>query len=525
MTILDRLQQFARTLRGRLLGASLLLIALVGVTVGALATSIVHAQMVSRVDDRLIAATSRGEGGFDSQRQGPLPTTIPSDNATDPTDPANPTTPTDSGDFGDPGDAIRVPGQASGTLAVLVLNGAVVSGATLSDSGETITLTSDQIVAIEQAMAAKTSTAQPANPVTVTVPELGDYRMASGQGPAGSTIYVGLPLAEVQATTMQMALTFGGLTVLALIAAAWVGSLLIRRALSPLSNVTESAQAVSALNLEQGDVDLKQAARVRGGDQHTEVGQLALAFNRMVDHVAAALQARQQSEQKVRQFVSDASHELRTPLATIRGYAELSRLATSKSKTAPPEEIMIGLERIESESVRMAALVDDLLLLARLDEGRELEQAPVDLTELTKSVVADAQVAGARHVWKLEVPSAPVMVTGDDARLRQVLINLCANARVHTADGTQVTVSLKAQSGKAVLTVRDAGTGIPAEIRSTLFERFTRADAARNRASGSTGLGLSIVQAIVHAHRGQVKVTSKTGTGSYTSFQVTLPLA
>jgi two-component system OmpR family sensor kinase len=251
-------------------------------------------------------------------------------------------------------------------------------------------------------------------------------------------------------------------------------------------------------------------------DMRTEVGQVGAALNRMLDHVGSALEARHASEMQVRQFVADASHELRTPLAAIRGYAELSR----RSRTPVPDEVAHVLRRVESEAQRMTTLVEDLLLLARLDAGRPLAQDEVDLTMLVVDAVSDAHAAGPGHDWQLDLPAEPVLTEGDPARLHQVLANLLANARTHTPEGTTVTVSVGRQGDEAVLSVTDAGPGIPAELQPHLFERFARGDSSRSRAAGSTGLGLAIVSAVVTAHHGRVTVQSRPGR---TSFAVRLP--
>jgi two-component system OmpR family sensor kinase len=261
------------------------------------------------------------------------------------------------------------------------------------------------------------------------------------------------------------------------------------------------------------------AQRVPAGDTdpRTEVGQVGAALNRMLDHVGNALEARHASEMQVRQFVADASHELRTPLAAIRGYAELSR----RSRAPISEEIAHVLGRVESEAKRMTGLVEDLLLLARLDAGRPLAHDPVDLTMLVVDAVSDAHAAGPRHFWQLDLPEEPVTVVGDQQRLHQVLANLLANARTHTPEGTTVTVAVTATADSAVLQVIDFGPGIPAGLQPHIFERFARGDSSRSRAAGSTGLGLSIVSAVVAAHRGTVSVDSRPG---QTVFTVTLPL-
>jgi two-component system OmpR family sensor kinase len=274
---------------------------------------------------------------------------------------------------------------------------------------------------------------------------------------------------------------------------------------------------VSELELDRGEVELAQRVPQADTDTRTEVGQVGAALNRLLDHVGSALEARHNSEMQVRQFVADASHELRTPLAAIRGYAELSR----RSRQPVPDEIGHVLRRVESEAQRMTALVEDLLLLARLDAGRPLAHDPVDLTMLVVDAVSDAHAAGPRHDWQLDLPEEPVTVIGDGQRLHQVLANLLANARTHTPEGTTVTVGVSANRDAAMIRVVDAGPGIPAALQPHIFERFARGDSSRSRAAGSTGLGLSIVHAVVTAHGGRVTVASRPG---YTEFAVILPL-
>jgi two-component system OmpR family sensor kinase len=251
-------------------------------------------------------------------------------------------------------------------------------------------------------------------------------------------------------------------------------------------------------------------------DPNTEVGQVGAALNRMLGHIGAALSARQASETRVRQFVADASHELRTPLAAIRGYAELTR----RSGDDVPPNVAHAIRRVESESARMTLLVNDLLLLARLDSGRPLDSEQVDLSRLVVDAVSDAHIAGPRHAWRLALPPDPVVITGDTQRLHQVLANLLSNARTHTPPGTTVTTGLATQNGHVVLTVADDGPGIPPEVLPEAFERFARADTSRSRSAGSTGLGLAIVAAVVAAHDGSVGVTSVPGD---TVFTVRLP--
>ncbi len=218
-----------------------------------------------------------------------------------------------------------------------------------------------------------------------------------------------------------------------------------------------TARQVSTLPLDRGEVDLGVRVPERDTDTRTEIGQVGAAMNQMLGHVSKALVARQASEMRVRQFVADASHELRTPLAAIRGYAELARREEDDT-----EGVAHALRRVESESARMTTLVDDLLLLARLDSGRPLSAEDVDLTLVVVDAVSDAQVAGPSHRWQLDLPEEPVTTIGDPARLHQVLANLLANARTHTPAGTTVWCGLRTESGRSVVTVTDNGPGIPA---------------------------------------------------------------
>ena len=272
-----------------------------------------------------------------------------------------------------------------------------------------------------------------------------------------------------------------------------------------------------------------------------EVGQVGGALNTLLGHVESALAARQHSETQVRQFVADASHELRTPLASIRGYTELIRREGADADL--PEEATYALERVHSESVRMTALVEDLLLLARLDAGRELRREEVDLVGLLVDTVADARAAGPEHDWQLDLavlePPAgataeeaedflpePPLVIGDEARLRQVVVNLLANARVHTPAGSHVTTTLAREGDTLIVRIHDDGPGIAPDVRDRLFERFARGDSSRERRTGSTGLGLSIALAIVQSHGGSIDVDSSTASEDHgTTFTVRLPAA
>lgn len=347
--------------------------------------------------------------------------------------------------------------------------------------------------------------------------DLSEFRVIASVQDSGDTVFVGLPLEDVNSTLFQVAAFTGCVILGSLLIAGWGGALIVRRTLKPLDRVAATATRVSELRLDRGEVRLAQRVPDADTDPRTEVGQVGAALNRMLDHVGNALEARHASEMQVRQFVADASHELRTPLAAIRGYAELSR----RSRQVVPDEISHVLNRVESEAKRMTALVEDLLLLARLDAGRPLAQDPVDLTMLAVDATSDAHAAGPAHYWQLDLPDEPVTVIGDGARLHQVVANLLANARTHTPEGSTVTVKVGAVPNAAVIQVIDNGPGIQPDVVPRIFERFARGDSSRSRAAGSTGLGLSIVHAVVTSHRGKVGVQSRPG---QTVFTVMLPL-
>lgn len=346
---------------------------------------------------------------------------------------------------------------------------------------------------------------------------VGEFRVIAERVDDDTALVVGLSTREVQTTIARLGAVITAVLIGILIVAGVLGREVARVALRPLTRIRESATTVTQLPLDRGTVALADRLPKLDTDPGTEVGQLGSAFTRMLEHVQAAFDARQASEEKVRRFVADASHELRTPLAAIRGYSELTR----RSGHELPDDIRHALSRIESESVRMSALVDDLLLLARLDEGRELRKDPVDLGRVLVDAVADARATSSAHEWVVRVPEAPVVVEGDEHRLHQVVANLLANARIHTPDGTRVTAALGSLEGRAIVTITDTGPGIPDDIKPVLFERFARADTSRSRATGSTGLGLAIVAGVVAAHRGRVTVSSRPGE---TVFTISLPL-
>src|SRR6516164_9213514 len=402
--------------------------------------------------------------------------------------------------------------QLAGTSyrSALIYPGQTVDAGYLTSDGARAALTPTARTQLENIAGSR-------SPVTLNLDGLGKYRVvAASSRNGGDVIVTGLSMSNVDTTMIRMLVILGIVTVIALAAATTAGVVIIRRALAPLRRVAQTASEVVELPLDRGEVLLPVRVAEADANPSTEVGQLGSALNRMLDHIAAALSARQASETRVRQFVADASHELRTPLAAIRGYTELTqRMGDDR------EAVAHAMSRVASETERITRLVEDLLLLARLDSGRPLERESVDLSRLAVDAVSDAHVAGPDHQWELDLPEEPVVVTGDAARLHQVLTNLLANARVHTAAGTVVTTRLSTEPAHTVLRVIDNGPGIPVTLQSEVFERFARGDSSRSRKGGSTGLGLAIVSAVVRAHNGTITVSSSPG---HTEFTVRLPL-
>ncbi|MFH0521770.1 ATP-binding protein [Streptomyces sp. M41] len=353
---------------------------------------------------------------------------------------------------------------------------------------------------------------------TVTLPGLGEYRVMYVPG-FEDDYYVALPTETVTSTLDTLVLVEVSVTGAAVVAAGIAGTVIVGVATRPLRRVAATATRVAELPLHAGEVNLEERVPESETDPHTEVGRVGAALNRMLDHVHSALHSRQQSETRVRQFVADASHELRTPLASIRGYAELTR--RGGEEVGPDTRHALG--RIESEAGRMTLLVEDLLLLARLDAGRPLRFEQTDLVPLVVDTVSDARAAGPDHMWRLDLPDEPALVPADAARLHQVLVNLLGNARTHTPPGTTVTARVRRRGHWLCVDVEDDGQGIPAELLPHVFERFARGDSSRSRASGSTGLGLAIVQAVVTAHGGVVTVDSVPGRTVFTVRVPALP--
>ena len=589
-----------RSLRTRLVVGVLGLVLVMAATMGAFSTITLHHTLMNRLDDQLTAASHRAEArrhgeehdGSTLDQQAPdsaVPSASPAEpSATSSPAPSAPATHTcgDQDPAAVPG-AKPVPagldaaGQATGTLT-LIASGASDTGSA-DDSGDgngadggdadrssgtapaSATVTAGYIdddgryqsltPAECQVLLSLETTGEP---VTVGIDSLGDYRvLASKDATTGDIVITGLSMKADNTLVRTQLLVEGAIVMIGTLIAALAGRTMVRSSLAPLERVASTAERVASQPLARGEVSIDE--RVPGEDltSSREVGQVGSALNTLLGHVDDALTARQHSETQVRQFVADASHELRTPLASIRGYTEL--IAREGADAALPDEAVHALERVHSESLRMSRLVEDLLLLARLDAGRDLSRDEVDLVGILLDTVSDARAAGPDHEWELDLAALdapadlgederddfepePPLVLGDEARLRQVLVNLLANARVHTPAGSHVITTLSRRtapvasdapngsgererggrdvsSGGAaaaaappgeelVITISDDGPGIEAAVRGRLFERFARGDASRERRTGSTGLGMSIALAIVVSHGGTLTVDS-----------------
>ncbi|MDG9682911.1 HAMP domain-containing sensor histidine kinase [Streptomyces sp. DH18] len=539
------------TLRTRLVVSAVSLIAVVAAVIGSVTAIAFHSYMYGKLDDQLRSVAERAQR---PPGPGPAPQALRA-----------------AGPLGFVGGG----GQPLGTFgALLGDDGDITASKVVEDSGlraqeSAKPLTGEQRSALEEAAPGTGEGAR-----SVDLPGLGGYRVEAATTIEGYTVLVGIPSAEASGALTTLIVVEVCVTAAGLLAASIAGTVLVGVALRPLRRVAATATRVSELPLHSGEVALLERVPDAEADPRTEVGQVGAALNRMLGHVGSALTVRQESETRVRQFVADASHELRTPLASIRGYAELTRRATGSREAPEPDPVTRhALGRIESEADRMTGLVEDLLLLARLDSGRPLSYGSTDLLPLVVDAISDARAADqgaadqgapgqgaagqgaadrsapgqgaadqgaadqgapgqdARHRWRLELPAEPVTVRADPDRFQQVLVNLLANARTHTPPGTTVTVSVRPPvraGGPVTLEVRDDGPGIPAELLPHVFERFARGDASRSRgagtgtgtATGSTGLGLAIVQAVVSAHGGRVRVDSERGR---TAFVIELP--
>ncbi|MFJ3664919.1 sensor histidine kinase [Streptomyces sp. NPDC090106] len=467
-----------RTLRARLVLFVSAALVVVCATMAVATVIVQRAHLQAELDQRVKDAADRSQGGL--QRR--------------------------TGDATDLG-FLNERGQPAGTVAARLTDGKAVAAETVTADGGQRVLTAAQRAALDGIPADGAVHIR-------TVPGLGTYvlTVASGDGPS---VLAGLPTAELTDTLDDLIVTEAVIAGVGLAGVGTVCAWVIRRQLRPLGRVAATAVEVAGAPLGTGTL-----TRVPASDTgpETEVGQVGAALNLLIDSVECSLAELRRSEDRMRRFLADAGHELRTPLASIAGYAEL--MDTGAARIAPD----LAWRRVSAQSARMTDLVEDLLLLARLDEGRPLERVDVNLGALVAEAVWDARAAGTGHDWRLALKlEEPAVVTGDPARLTQVVANLLANARTHTPDGTRIEVSVEARPDACVVAVRDDGPGIPAGLLPAVFERFTRADASRSRApgqGGGSGLGLAIAAALTEAHGGRVDVVSAPGR---TEFTVTLP--
>ncbi|MEU9668672.1 ATP-binding protein [Streptomyces bobili] len=483
-----------RTLRTRLVVASVVLIAVVCAVIGTVTTLALRSHLYEQLGDQVVDAGKRLSGppfGRDGEKNALVEDRVD-------------------------GFVTNGPTQERTVAAEVAADGTIVKASVavrqvtdgIRQQMKATPLTASQRAAFEGVSTTGTH--------TVTIAGLGDYLVAYEHGDDGTGYYVALPTAAADNTVNTLIVVEISVTAAGLGAAVIAGYVLVGLATRPLRKVAATATRVSELPLHTGEVNLSERVPESETDPHTEVGQVGAALNRMLNHVHGALHARQESEMRVRQFVADASHELRTPLASIKGYAELTR--RGREQVGPDTRHALG--RIESEAGRMTFLVEDLLLLARLDAGRPLQFEQTDLVPLVIDTISDARAAGPDHVWRLELPEETALVSADPARLQQVLVNLLANARTHTPPGTTVTARVQRRGPWLCVDVQDNGQGIPQDLLPRVFERFARGDSARSRATGSTGLGLAIVEAVATAHGGAVTVDSVPGR---TVFTVHLP--
>ncbi|HSN43358.1 MAG TPA: HAMP domain-containing sensor histidine kinase [Propionibacteriaceae bacterium] len=471
------------TLSRRLVIRVAAIVALVALVLGLVSTLAVRQIMIAQLDDQLDAALSREESSRDDKYDD---------------------------DRDDHPVGVFLPGMRIGTI---ILESAVDNAWRISQVSEGTPNRLDESVARDLLQVPLDGEKH-----TITVGSLGTFRAEAIDSDRGQVV-VALPMADVAHALARLIGLEIVLTLVALAAAAAIVRAIVVSTLRPLNRLAATAAEVSTLELDRGEVALPMRVAAPDADTASEVGRVGDAFNHMLNNVEGALAARHESETKVRQFVADASHELRNPLAAIRGYAELTR----RHRDQVPPDAAFAMGRIEAESGRMSKLVEELLLLARLDSGPDLALAPTNLNELVLNAVSDAQVAGPAHDWGVDLPPAAVVVHADANQLHQVLVNLLANARKHTPEGTAVDTGVRALGGFAVVTVTDNGPGIAPDDLTHVFERFVRADQARAyTAETSTGLGLAIVAAVMEAHGGTASVESRPGR---TVFTLRLPLA
>lgn len=401
-------------------------------------------------------------------------------------------------------------GQSTGTLIAVLHSGKLAGSAIFGD---------DEPMSASPATTSELEALNWSNtkPFTVDLSDLGQYRLQGHPIDAKDVLISGVSLKSANEAVARKSVRTAGLVVLALLLT-WAGTMFaIRYALRPLRQVVATAAEVAKLPL--ADPGHRITARVPAEltDPDTEIGIVGHTLNRLLLNVDSALVERAESDRRIRGMLTDASHELRTPLAAIMGYAELTRQDSAKL----PAMTEYALDRIEAESRRMTALVNDLLLLSRLDERQDLLTDQVDMCEVLINAINDISVSAPDHHWAWDLPDDPVVIVGDLDRLHQLVTNLLANAATHTPAGTTVTATLKRTPAVVQLVVFDDGPGIPADLLPRLFDRFVRADSSRSRGHGNSGLGLAIVHSIAEVHGGTVSVESD---GAGTTFTVLLPI-
>ncbi len=471
----------AMTLQGRLTVTVVAILVAASAVIGVVTTVALRSFLISRLDQQLQTAN---EHFADSQGEPPSDPDAAADARVD--------------------DLDDIPGQAVGTIRVRFPETGTPTAAVVSSKG----VVTDALSAAD--LAALKAVPANAHAHTVTLSDDAEYRAVAQTLDDGTHLVTATPLDPVSDTIDRLIVLELALFLIVVGSSALVAVIVIRRNLKPLKQVAATAQQVSRLTLSDGDVELPH--RVDVVDPATEVGQLGESFNHMLQHVEDALQTRNASEDRLRRFIADASHELRTPLASIRAHAQLIERGTAGT----PEDIAHSIGRVESEAQRMSVLVDDLLLLARLDSGQPLAQDQVDLTALVLAMVGDARLSAPDHHWQLDVPDEPVLVLGDDLRLHQAVGNLLKNAAVHTPRATTVMTRITREPSAVVLSVSDDGPGIPADMLSRVHERFVTGDESRSRRIGGSGLGLAIVSAVAEAQGGSLAVRSEPGTTTFT---------
>lgn len=509
-------------------------VALALVTMLAASALAMHSWMTSKIDSSLESMLSRLEKNAELSLQQPVPPPPPptagsQDDHHDDHGPSQSNSPSSSASPSEHGPrGLRGPGSSEGQLQLIKNDDEIVSGVVKQfDVVELDSAAQQQILSLRC----------DGHGHNVSLPNFGTFRIMCAQSES-RTLVVGLSLAANNSTLIMLVALEGVIALVVIAGATFIGRKWIRREMLPLGEVAATARNIGSQDLIAAPTvdtfDRVDSSIAQPGD---EVGDVGFALNTMIDNVETALQARAESEQRLRQFVADASHELRTPLASIQGYTQLLQRGATDQELA--------LSRIASESARMSGLVEDLLLLARLDAGRELASDPVDVIPLAIDAVSDAHAAGPDHQWSLDLPEiddeadscTSCTVLGDESALRQVFANLVNNARIHTPAGTHVKVGVQMIAGTAStpgfvrLSVADDGPGIAPELRATVFDRFVRGDTSRSRqGKGSSGLGLSIVSSIAEALGGRVDVdTLCEGEGKPgqhgTTFSVILPAA